>query len=64
MICCILTKYGAYTDYNCAFQVHIGTKNLLTEGKQWTLLMDVYRQFEPITCVLSQGEFDNISKED
>ena len=62
LICCILIKYGAYTDYNCAFQVHIGTKNLLTMGKQWTLLMDVYRQFEPITCVLSRGEFDNISK--
>lgn len=61
-ISCILTKYGAYTDYNCAFHVHIGTENLLTEGKQWTLLMDVYRKFEPITYVLSKGEFNNVSK--
>ncbi|KAF5076604.1 putative amidoligase enzyme [anaerobic digester metagenome] len=62
LICCILTKYGAYTDNNCAFQVHIGTKDLLTEGKQWASLMDVYREFEPITCVLSKGEYANMSK--
>ena len=62
LICYILTKYGAYTDNNCAFQIHIGTKDLLTEGKQWTILMDIYKQFEPITCILSKGEFANVSK--
>lgn len=61
-ICYLLTKYGAHTDDDCAFHIHIGTKDLLTAGNQWTFLMDIYKQFEPITCLLSKGEFANISK--
>lgn len=61
-ICYLLTKYGAHTDDNCALQIHIGTKDLLTEGNQWISLMEVYKQFEPITHVLSKGEFTNVSK--
>lgn len=61
-ICYLLTKYGAYTDDDCAFQIHIGTKDILVEGNQWTSLMDIYKQFEPITHVLSKGEFENVSK--
>ena len=62
LVCCILLKYGAYTDSDCAFHVHIGTKDLLVDGKQWILLRDIYTKFEPITCALSRGEFENISK--
>lgn len=62
LICCVLLKHGAYTDDNCAFHVHIGTKKLVVDEKQWILLTDMYRKFEPITCLLSRGEFENISK--
>ena len=34
------------------------TKRIRENGSR--AFRDVYRQFEPITCVLSQGEFDNI----
>lgn len=61
-ICHILMKYGAYTDDDCAFHIHIGTKDLFTEGKQWNYLLDVYKQLEPVTLTLSKGEYENVSK--
>lgn len=60
-ICFMLYQFGAYTDDDCAFHVHIGTKDLICEGKQWIMLRNIYKQLEPVTHVLAKGEFDNVS---
>lgn len=61
-ICCLLGRYGAYTDDTCAFHIHVGVEGVLSGGEQWAKLLYIYRQLEPITCVLAKGEFDNVSR--
>ena len=62
LVCCLLAKHGAYTDQQCAFHIHIGTQNLLIEGKQWTSLMASYRKLEPFFYAVSKGDFEEVSK--